>query len=299
LDLSDLFDPSTQPSSASLMLSTGGGGIMSGLTLVDPPPSVSAFAQSLKVTAQSSISKQEWHANKLHKWLFVVVKNSPFDIHLQLDDIVDALCGGARVSFERASLGVELVYAHSLALVPHPTGEAVTFEVPERSDKSLVLRVRIHVLSSKHEKFNFALRVTVIDETGAPCNHLSAVCDPIKVVSKPDQALRCALGAALPTTSTPMTAAVAMADQKVRRRTASALATDDSEDEFDHKDGVATDLCSRAHRSSLNKRRRNVAAAGTSFLSGVGAAEAIASLLAGQQAMQEKLDKLMALLATQ
>jgi len=229
-------------------------------------------------------------------WLHVVVKNSPFDVALRLSD-------GS--SFDHVKIGVTLHYHATAASVPHPKGEPVTFDAPELDNASeLVLRVRLHALSSKHEKMNFVLKITALDQaTNAPlCVPVFSA--PIKVVSKPDQAIRCA---------TP--AAKAAVPRRVGAIVANSKNTDDDDDEFvvagGDDDGsasaaelesndvararsAATKRSAASAAPNANKRRRgDQKQPGTAWLSGVGAAEALATLLAQQQALSDKLDKLL------
>lgn len=267
--------------------------------LAEVAPPMMAQRQ-LQIVNQSSLTKQEIHQNNEHVWLHVVVKNSPFDVALRLAD-------GA--SFDHVKIGVTLHYHATAALVPHPKGEAVTFDAPELDSASeLVLRVRLHALSSKHEKMNFCLKISLLDQaTNTPLG-VPVFSAPIKCVSKPDQAIRCA---------TPAVKAVAPARRVGAHNNKNSKVINDDDDDDDEfvagdDDGsasaaeletndvararsVATKRGAASAAANNNKRRRggDQKAPGTAWLSGVGAAEALATLLAQQQALSDKLDQLL------
>jgi hypothetical protein len=241
--------------------------------------------QRLVVVSQECLAKQEFHSSKQHEMLHVLVKNTPFNVELRLDNT--GAMPNQRVTFNDVHIHVSLLYSHNNDVVPHPNGDAVTFEVPESSADSLVLRTRIHALSSKHEKMNFRMRIALADrQTGQSLGEAyAAFTGAIKCVSKPDQALRCT-GTVAPTPSARA--------QSGRRRTAPSSVADDSE-EFADDDAVTSE--ERAPKRAAaggrnNKRARTVAAPGTAFLSGVGAAAAINSLVQMMESQQREIKML-------
>jgi hypothetical protein len=193
--------------------------------------------QLLHVVGQTALAKVEIHSQKAHDILHVVLKNGPFDVTLQLNE---------PGSFDGVKISVELLYSHSLAAVPHVKGEAVSFEVPERDSNRLVLRARVQALSSKHEKMNFVLRVSLLDDaTGVPLgNHAAAFTAPIKVVSKPP----------------PISPSCSDKSAKVRRNTKKSSADDGDDGDGDGDDDVDT-ACGQDASTSAELESNNVARA--------------------------------------
>lgn len=251
---------------------------------VPPQPQV----RRLVVVSQECLAKQEHHSSKQHETLHVLVKNTPFNVELRLDN--SGAPAAQRVALNDVRIAVALLYSHNNDVVPHPNGDAVTFEVPESSAESLVLRTRIHALSSKHEKMNFRMRIALADrQTGESLGEAyAALTGAIKCVSKPDQALRCAV----PVAPTPSARA-----QSGRRRTAACAASaGDDSDEFVDDDAMTSEDGRALKRTATggrnNKRARTVAAPGTAFLSGVGAAAAIHALVEMLEKQQREIKML-------
>jgi hypothetical protein len=188
--------------------------------------------QQLHVVGQTALAKVEIHSQKSHDILHVVLKNGPFDVTLQLNE----------GSFDGVTIAVELLYSHSLAAVPHVKGDAVSFEVPERDSNRLVLRARVQALSSKHEKMNFVLRISLLDDvTGVPLgNHAAAFTAPIKVVSKPP----------------PISPSCSDKSAKVRRTKKTSADDDDDDDDEDGDDAAyGQDASTSAELESNNVAR--------------------------------------------
>jgi hypothetical protein len=246
--------------------------------------------QRLVVVSQECLAKQEFHSSKQHEMLHVLVKNTPFNVELRLDNT--GAMANQVVALNDVRIDVSLLYSHNDEIVPHPNGDAVTFEVPDSSAESMVLRTRIHALSSKHEKMNFRMRITLANrQTGVTLGDAyTAVTGAIKCVSKPDQALRCAVPVA------PTTPSVARA-QSERRRKQACVANDESDEYADDDDDVSeegpkTKRGGAAGGGRNHKRARTVAAPGTAFLSGVGAAAAINALVQMVENQQREIKKL-------
>eukprot|EP01108_Squamamoeba_japonica_P001669 TRINITY_DN1731_c0_g1_i1.p1 TRINITY_DN1731_c0_g1~~TRINITY_DN1731_c0_g1_i1.p1 ORF type:complete len:422 (-),score=220.04 TRINITY_DN1731_c0_g1_i1:113-1378(-) len=291
-----------------------GGVILSGSNVADvgdvdaqSQPIVSTDDRdSLQLVSQGALARQEFHGNKSHALLHMVVKNSPFELDLALD-------GAGNGSFSDYVLECELFYAagDQTRRVASIKGEPVTFDVPanKRDARSLVVRARIHVLSSKHEKENFVIKVRATPTAGgAP---LVVVTEPIKSVSKPDQALRLAVSSRGRSSSSSSSSSARGAAARARRSFA-AVAADavdvgdsiaaafqgdgavygngNNENDDDASYRSESESCAAAssvrskrraqHKSAPNKRR--TAPQGMAFLSGTGAAAALAKLLENQ-----------------
>jgi hypothetical protein len=147
----------------------------------------------LVVTGQDSLAKLVVAKNGIPRDVHVVVKNTPFNVHLAfVSNYAKSL--NERIDFSRCTVSVDVHYDSDVPMegkkVSLLTSKPCEYRV-HLSDKKIdetILEVRMKVLTSQHEDMLFRLHITVADEVHKQ-NYLTASA-AIKVVSKPDQVRR-------------------------------------------------------------------------------------------------------------
>jgi hypothetical protein len=129
---------------------------------------------------QSSLATENSFKNGIQKTVHIVVKNQPFVVSL-------GLAGNATFG-ESSKIDCRLVYdSESLKEVDFVKKSPMECKIVQtESPAQINVELKMKVLTSQLEDMLFRIRFTVLDsETLRP---LTVLTEPIKVVSKPEQA---------------------------------------------------------------------------------------------------------------
>jgi len=145
----------------------------------------------LRVTQHNTPSDEKFTRNGIVRTVYVVIKNTPFQINLSL---MNNLIFNQLVDLNHFTLDVRLIYetdnTSSEKEVDFVKVKPVEFKQTnnERADQT-VLEARIKVLTSQHEDMFFRAKIVALDpKTGREFNpSIFCYSDPIKVISKPEQ----------------------------------------------------------------------------------------------------------------
>jgi len=146
---------------------------------------------ALRVTQHNTPSDEKFTRNGIVRTVYVVIKNTPFQLNLSL---TNNIIFNQLVDLNHFTLDVRLIYetdnTSSEKEVDFVKVKPVEFKQTnnERADQT-VLESRIKVLTSQHEDMFFRAKIVALDpKTGREFNP-SVFCysEPIKVISKPEQ----------------------------------------------------------------------------------------------------------------
>jgi len=144
----------------------------------------------MHVNNHNTPSDEKFTRNGIVRTVYVVIKNTPFQINLALAKNV---IHNQIVDFTHFTLDVRLIYENE-----GPVEKEVDFVKikpaefkqtnNERADQTN-LEMRIKVLTSQHEDMFFRAKIVALDpKTGREFNpSIFCYSDPIKVISKPEQ----------------------------------------------------------------------------------------------------------------
>jgi len=155
--------------------------------------SLGARRPELVVTAQDSLAKQIVAKNGIPRDVHVVVKNTPFNVHLAFGANY-AKNLNERIDFSRCTVSVDVHYDSDVPVegkkVSLLTSKPCEYRVhlSEKKVDEAILEVRMKVLTSQHEDMLFRLHILVTDEVRK--QNYQTTSAAIKVVSKPDQVRR-------------------------------------------------------------------------------------------------------------
>eukprot|EP01096_Ripella_sp_DP13-Kostka_P015670 TRINITY_DN741_c3_g1_i2.p1 TRINITY_DN741_c3_g1~~TRINITY_DN741_c3_g1_i2.p1 ORF type:complete len:456 (-),score=210.04 TRINITY_DN741_c3_g1_i2:490-1857(-) len=175
----------------------------------------------LVIKKQTSLAEEKLGQEGEQKLVHIVVKNTPFLIHLELqplsssttpslstsgnflqqqhthlmdqDQHMHYLSLQSSLNFSNIHIDASLVYdSPDLKAVDFVRAKPLDFKAqPLDKPDSLTLETRIKVLTSQHEDMMFRIRISGLDvSTKKEIPGLDVITVPIKVVSKPDQAHR-------------------------------------------------------------------------------------------------------------
>jgi hypothetical protein len=148
------------------------------------------------VLHQDALAEGVYSKNGVKKDFCAVVKNHPFKVELGLVEQSDVK---SEVKYSLSSLIVDVVLLYdcggdeekAVQFVKSSPVEYSTLEVEETKEGSkAVIEVTIKVLSSQHEDSFFLLKFIAKDQTGKYLPQFTALSQPIRVVSKPNQAVK-------------------------------------------------------------------------------------------------------------
>ena len=141
----------------------------------------------LLVIRQTSAGEEKFAKNGVHKNVHVVVKNTPFLLQLGLSRRTR---GNEVLDFNRMGIEATLLYdSDEMKEVDYVSAKPVSYKahIGDRSDQ-VTIETRIKVLSSQLEGMHFRVRLQAVDSLSQEdIPGMSAITQPIKVVSKPEQ----------------------------------------------------------------------------------------------------------------
>eukprot|EP01097_Dermamoeba_algensis_P005533 TRINITY_DN351_c0_g1_i1.p1 TRINITY_DN351_c0_g1~~TRINITY_DN351_c0_g1_i1.p1 ORF type:complete len:335 (-),score=84.15 TRINITY_DN351_c0_g1_i1:237-1157(-) len=156
----------------------------------------SSAKMKMVVLHQDALAEGVYSKNGVKKDFCAVVKNHPFKVELGLVDQSEVK-SESKFSFSSLIVDVILLYdcggdeEKAVQFVKSAPVEYSTLEAQDTKDGSkAVIEVTIKVLSSQHEDSFFILKFIVKDQSGKYLPQFTALSQPIRVVSKPNQAVK-------------------------------------------------------------------------------------------------------------
>lgn len=142
------------------------------------------FGGGLVLLNQGSLAQENVSQNGVHKHVHVVVKNTPFNIHLRMEE-------NGTFNFNNVTVEAQLMYdCEDEKFVDFVRKQPMEYKAQINNDQ-LVMETRIKVLTSQLEDMLFKMRLRCVDsKTKQPIPGLYCTTEPIKVVSKPEQVER-------------------------------------------------------------------------------------------------------------
>ena len=108
----------------------------------------------------------------------LLVKDNPFRIILSSKN--------KDINFKKIILKAKLVYSYDIEkIIPRVKSEPLTYELVPQDDSSIIVDMRVKVLSSQMENNSFKIKFTALNNEN---QEIDSICsDPIRVVSKRSQ----------------------------------------------------------------------------------------------------------------